>query len=490
MKQRPNFLLIMTDEQRFDALGGLPGSVVDTPYLTELRTQGVFFRKAYSACPVCIPARRTLMSGKTPYHHGVMMNYTSPLEGPTLPELLQKNGYQTHLSGKLHLFPERKRYGFESADWADSCHSSSPDNDYDRFLREHGLFEDQGLGHGLSFNGYAARPFHLEERFHYSTWCADTALRFLERRDPTAPFFLNLSFFQPHAPCSPPAYYFNKYLNAPMPPSPMGDWVEDLPDLQNGLPVNAWRVDPESRPLREYKAGYYGCVEQIDHQIGRVLYHLPKENTIILFLSDHGEMLGDHGWIRKRSAYEGSAHIPLLLWMPRKLAAEYGVRLNAQIDAPVELMDILPTVLDLAGIPVPQDVDGLSLLPLMRGESWAREYIHGECARLETIGSGMQYLTDGREKYIWYPGLGKEQLFDLGADPREEHDLAKDPAAEERIRPWRERLIRELAGRPEGFVKEGKLARLEGPTPYCRSEELMAAGKNLADADHGSTSLG
>ena len=84
----------------------------------------------------------------------------------------------------------------------------------------------------------------------------------------------------------------------------------------------------------------------------------------------------------------------------------------------------------------------------------------------------------------------QEQLFDLGADPREEHDLAKDPAAEERIRPWRERLIRELAGRPEGFVKEGKLARLEGPTPYCRSEELMAAGKNLADADHGSTSLG
>lgn len=490
MKTRPNILLIMTDEQRFDALGGLPDSVVDTPYLTELRTQGVFFRKAYSACPVCIPARRTLMSGKTPYHHGVMMNYTTPLEGPTLPELLQKNGYQTHLSGKLHLFPERKRYGFESADWADSCHSSSPDNDYDRFLREHGLFEDLGLGHGLSFNGYAARPFHLEERYHYSNWCADMALRFLERRDPTAPFFLNLSFFQPHAPCSPPAYYFNKYLHAPMPPSPMGDWVEELPDLQNGLPVNAWRVDPESWPLREYKAGYYGCVEQIDHQIGRVLYHLPKENTIILFLSDHGEMLGDHGWIRKRSAYEGSAHIPLLLWMPRKLAAEYGICLNTQIDTPVELMDILPTVLDLAGIPIPENVDGMSLLPLMRGEPCSREYIHGECARLETIGSGMQYLTDGREKYIWYPGLGKEQLFDLTADPREEHDLARDPAAEERIRPLRERLIRELEGRPEGFVKEGKLARLEGPTPYCRSEELMAAGQNLADADHGSTSLG
>lgn len=484
---KPNILLLMTDEQRGDALGGLPGSLVDTPYLTQLRTQGVYFPNAYSACPVCVPARRTLLSGKTPAHHGVMMNYSTPLEGDTLPGLMEQAGYQSHLCGKLHLFPERKRYGFASADWADGCYSANPDNDYNRFLQENGMFAEAGLGHGMSYNGYAARPYHLDERFHFSTWCTDMALRFFERRDPTVPFFLNVSYHQPHAPCTPPEYYFNKYLNSDLPDIPEGNWERDLPNTQNGLPVNAWRVDPNCRSMREYRAGYYGCVEQIDHQIGRILYKMPK-NTIVIFLSDHGEMLGDHGWIRKRSAYEGSARIPFFLWMPDACAKELGVKQGTTVDTPVELMDVLPTILNLLDIPVPGDVDGISLLPAMRGEKVEREYIHGECARLETIGTGMQFVTDGREKYIWYPALGKEQFFNLTADPKELNDLVKTGDKESRITLWRERLVRELEGRPEGFVKDGALQTLEGPTPYCISQELMAAGCNLKDTDNGETS--
>lgn len=372
--EKPNILLIMTDEQRGDALGGLPGSVVDTPYLTQLRTQGIYFTNAYSACPVCVPARRTLMSGKTPAHHGVMMNYSTPLEGDTLPGLLQKAGYQTHLSGKLHLFPERRRYGFESADWADGCYSASPDNDYNRFLEENGLYYEAGLGHGMSYNGYAARPYHLDERYHFTTWCTDMALRFFDRRDPTAPFFLNVSYHQPHAPCTPPAYYFRKYMEAELPEPPMGDWEQDFPNAQNGLPVNAWRVDPGTRSMREYRAGYYGCVEQIDHQIGRILYKMPV-NTIVIFLSDHGEMLGDHGWIRKRSAYEGSARIPLMIRMPDAYARRLGVTQGTVVDAPVELMDVLPTIMDLLGLPIPDGTDGISLLPAMRGGRNRREAI-------------------------------------------------------------------------------------------------------------------
>lgn len=484
---KPNILLIMTDEHRGDALGGLPGSPVDTPYLMQLRTQGVYFSSAYTACPVCVPARRTVMTGKAPATHGVMMNYSAPLEGVTLPELLHNDGYQTHLSGKLHLFPERKRYGFDSSDWSDGPYSSNPDNDYNRFLQENGLFQEAGLAHGMSYNGYVARPYHLDERFHFTTWCADRALRFLERRDPTAPFFLNLSFHQPHAPCTPPAYYFNKYMTEEVPDPVVGDWVEDFPNTQNGMPVNAWRVDPYSRSIREYRAGYYGCIEQIDHQIGRVLYKLPK-NTIVIFTSDHGEMLGDHGWIRKRSGYEGSVHIPLMIWMPPAYAKELGIKQGTTIDTPVELMDLMPTVLDMLGLPIPEDVDGISLLPAMRGEKVEREYIHGECAQLETIGTGMQYLTDGKEKYIWYPALDKEQFFDLTVDPRELHDLAKAGTHEERIRVWRERLVEKLTGRPEGFVEDGLLKKLDGPTPYCISEELMALGSNLLDTDNGETS--
>ena len=462
--EKPNILMIMTDEQRWDALGGISNSPVDTPYLEELRTSGVDFTSAYSACPVCVPARRTIMSGKTAYHHGVLMNAHVGFNTLTLPEVLKRNGYQTHLCGKLHLFPERQLYGFCSADWADAPYASKRENDYERFLKGKVYFHDAGIGHGMSCNGLAARPWHIDESLHFTTWCTERALDFLERRDLSMPFFLNVSYHQPHAPCTPPAYYFNKYMNRDLPSIPYGDWEDSFPNTQTHKKVNAWRVDPSDPALKEYRAGYYGCIEHIDHQIGRILYKLPK-NTIILFVSDHGEMLGDHGWIRKRSAYEGSAHIPLFFAFPQVFADRKGIRCESRIDKAVELMDIMPTILDLLDIPVPDDIDGLSLLPLMQGVDIERTYIHGECSRLETIGSGMQYLTDGKEKYIWYPALGREQLFDLKADREELHDLSSDGKSKDRLCYWRNCLIKELAEREEGFVKDGVLSILDGITP-------------------------
>lgn len=467
--ERPNILFIMTDEQRGDALGGLPGSPVDTPYLEELRNAGVDFRSAYSACPVCIPARRTLMSGKTPYHQGTLMNYNIPLDSVTLPELLKQANYQTHLCGKLHLFPERKLYGFCSADWSDGPYGSAAENDYEQYLKEHGLFREAGLGHGLSYNGKIARPWHLEERYHFTNWCTEKALEFLERRDPSVPFFLNVSYHQPHSPCTPPQYYFEKYMKKVLPEIPYGDWEGELPNTQTGMPVNAWRINVSDPAMQGYRAGYYGCIEHIDHQIGRLMYKLP-ENTIVIFASDHGEMLGDHGWVRKRSAYEGSAHIPLFFVFPKEFAERKGIKRGVSVSHAVELMDIMPTVLDLLDLDIPETLDGISLLPAMRGEALKREYIHGECARMETINSGMQYLTDGKVKYIWYPGLGKEQLFDLENDPHELHDCSGDLDCQEMLALWRQRLVKELEGRGEGFVSNDRLVKLNGPTRLCVDE--------------------
>lgn len=474
---RPNILFIMTDEQRGDALGGLPNSPVDTPYLEELRRSGVYYPHAYSACPVCIPARRTLMSGKTPYHHGVLMNYYIPFDCVTLPEVLKNAGYQTHLCGKLHLFPERKLYGFCSADWADGPYGSKCENDYERYLKQNGLYQEAGLGHGLSFNGVAARPFHLDEKYHFTNWCTERALEFLERRDPTVPFFLNVSYHQPHAPCSPPEYYFNKYMNRTLPDIPSGNWEQDMPNTQKGKPVNAWRVDSHDPRMKEYRAGYYGCIEHIDHQIGRLMYKIPG-NTIVIFASDHGEMLGDHGWVRKRSAYEGSARIPLFFTFPKKFAEQMGIKTASEVSDAVELMDLMPTILDLLKIPMPAGLDGVSLLPTMRQEPLEREYIHGECARMETIGSGMQYLTDGRYKYIWYPALGLEQFFDLKQDPQELDNLAGNPNYGDMITLWRKRLIKKLEGREEKFVVNGELVKLPGPTRVCVNEDMIRSGKS------------
>jgi len=460
MKERPNIVLFLTDQHRGDALGLDGHPVVQTPYLDHVGASGVFFRRAYTACPVCIPARRTLLTGRKPARHGVVMNYDTCLDGPTLPGELARAGYQTHLVGKLHLWPHRKRYGFESADWSDAPKHHDCGDDYVRFLKRHGIvWPGAAMAGGQNMNGWVSRPWHLDERFHFSNWCAEMALEFLERRDPTVPFFLNVSFIHPHQPCTPPRDYYDRYLAMDLPEPPVGDWARVFDCPQRGLPVASWRTWLEPAVLKQYQAGYYGSINHIDDQIGRILNVLP-DRTIVVFASDHGEMLGDHQWIRKRNAFEGSARIPLLMRFPETM----NVPQQRALDVPVELMDLMPTLLDAAGVPIPDTVDGTSLLPLLRGDSdrW-REYLHGECANVPSLDSGMQYLTDGKRKYIYYPGPGTEQFFDLESDPRELRNLAGSID----LRPWRDRLMRELAGRPEGFTDGRRLVPLGRSTPCC-----------------------
>jgi len=460
-RTRPNIVLITTDEQRGDCLGIAGHPAVQTPYLDAMAASGAFFSSAYSACPVCVPARRTLLTGQRPRTHGVLMNYDTPLSGPTLPGTLAHAGYQTHLVGKLHLWPRRARYGFDSTDWADSP-SAGPDNDYQRFLRHEGIHQPRASeAHGMSANGWVVRPWHLDERLHFTTWCVDRAIDFLERRDPMAPFFLDLSFLHPHQPLTPPRDYYERYLATDLSEPYVGDWARVFDTPQRGLPVEAWRVRLEPRVMHQYRAAYYAAIDHIDNQIGRLM-PLLGANTMIVFTSDHGEMLGDHQWLRKRGPYEPSAHIPLLMRFPR----EMGIATGQRVAQPVELMDLMPTLLDVAGVPIPETVEGRSVLPLLRGETAWREYVHGECAELPTLGSGMQYLTDGREKYVWLPGIGVEQFFDLQNDPHEMVNLADDPSHRAAVAHWRGLLIDELADRPEGFTDGHALLRLDGPTAF------------------------
>ncbi|MBW1697742.1 MAG: arylsulfatase [Deltaproteobacteria bacterium] len=460
---RPNILLLMADQQRGDCLGIEGHPVLQTPHLDYLAATGVRFSRAYSACPVCIPARRTLMTGRKPANHGVLMNYHTWLDGPTMPGELSKAGYQTHLVGKLHLWPKRKLYGFNSADWADSPHERERvDDDYIRFLRREGITETRpGVVYGAHWNGWNARPWHLEERLHFSNWCAQSAMDFLERRDPTVPFFLKVSFHQPHQPCTPPQVYWDRYMNMDLPEPYVGQWAKVFDKPQRGLPIDSWRTALEPVVMKQYRAGYYGTINHIDDQIGRILKELPV-NTIVIFISDHGDMLGDHQWIRKRTAYEPSARIPFLIRFPQEADIEQG----RVIDEVVELMDIMPTVLEACGISIPETVDGMSLFPLLRKQNikW-RRYLHGECCDIPSLNSGMQYLTDGKKKYIWFPGSGTEQYFDLQADPREMTNLAGQADCRDEIEYWRSVLISELAGRPEGFTDGKQLKVLGKPTP-------------------------
>ena len=461
-ENRPNILLLMTDQHRGDCLGLAGHRFVQTPYLDHIGASGVFFRRAYSECPVCVPARRSLMTGRTPASQGTFMNYHTWLDGPTLPGVLSAAGYQSHLVGKLHFYPKRKLYGFDSADWSDSPRPE-PGDDYQRFLQREGVHGPRlSEAHGCNQNGWSSRPWHMDERLHFTNWCASSAIEFLQRRDPTVPFFLNVSFLHPHQPLTPPQVYYDRYMAMDIPLPPVAEWAEVFDAPQLGLRVDSWRTWLTPQVMKQMMASYYACINHIDDQIGRLMTVVPH-NTIVVFTSDHGEMLGDHQWIRKRSAYEGSARIPMLMRFPHELGLPQG----QAIDRPIQLMDIMPTLLDAVGVEAPDRVEGQSLLGLIRGEQDSfREYVHGECAEVPSLNSGQQYLTDGRVKYIWYPGTGGEQLFDVENDPHEMRDLAGQADWAATLELWRGRLVEKLTGRPEGFTDGQKLLKLDGTTPF------------------------
>jgi arylsulfatase len=454
-----NIVLILTDQQRGDCIGLDGHPAVQTPNLDWLGRSGSLFQRAYSECPSCIPARRVLMSGQAPDVNGMVgMQGGIPFEPPhTLAGELSNAGYQTEMIGKLHLHPQRKRFGFDHMQLADGTRG---EQDYLHWLRAKGwsAVSDPGMAHGLSSNGWVGRPHHLPEELMHSTWCVNQALEFLERRDPTAPFFLNVSFIDPHPPLAPPQLYYDRYINRDLPEPVIGDWAEPM-EPERGFSPNAqhMRLDPEQ--MRCTRAAYYGMINFVDDQIGRLIQTLGDKgllrDTFFLFTSDHGEMLGDHNMFRKTYAYEGSARVPFIAKAPDSL----GMPSNVVNTAPVGWQDIMPTLLDAAGLDVPDSVTGRSVLPHMRGETdvvW-RDVLHGEDSGTYGPDYAMHYLTDGAWKYVWYSQSGREHLFDLENDPNELRDLALQPAADQTLNPWRVRLAQQLRDRPETFVRDEAL---------------------------------
>lgn len=208
--------------------------------------------------------------------------------------------------------------------------------------------------------------------------------------------------------------------------------------------------------IRQAQIGYYACITHLDHQIGRLLQALTeyglRDNTIILFTSDHGEELCDHHMFRKCRPYEGSCHIPMIISGPENLT---GGKQGQVCHSIVELRDIMPTLLDLAHAPVPEEVDGKSMMSMVAdpGKS-IREWLHGE----HLYGNeSNHYIVTSRDKFIWYSQTGEEQYFDLSSDPRELHNGAADPQYRERMDILRAYLREALSEREEGFVKDGKL---------------------------------
>ena len=441
--ERPNVLLILTDQHRFDGIGldPLAPDALQTPNLDWYASHGALFQRAYSESPTCIPARRSIMSGMAPAAHGVVgfkdmeWNPTHTLAGE-----LSKAGSQTEMIGKLHLHPKRKRYGFDHIQLAES--TCGPANDYVEWLRHrHGRMEmDTGMAHGLSSNGWGGRPHILPEEQMHSFWVVDRAMEFLSRRDPSAPFFLNISFIDPHPPFAPPTLYYDRYMSRDLPEPFVGDWASVYDSPRRGIHPNSWEIRLPKNDMRTTRAAYYGMINFIDDQLGR-LYQFAGgilDDALIIMTADHGEMLGDHHRFRKAFPYEPSARVPFIVRPP----LSWGLPGELTPHGPVGLQDIMPTILDALGLEIPESCTGKSLMPVMRGEvEQVRDVLHGEHSGDYSTELGHHFLTDGHHKYIWYSQTGNEQLFNLDEDPREMHDLALDSDAESRLRPWRERMV-------------------------------------------------
>jgi arylsulfatase len=474
---KPDILILMPDQMRGDCLSLLEHPVVRTPHLDELARQGALFRRAYSTCPSCIPARHSLLTGLFPATSGVVGFAARPITYPTLPKMLGDSGYASILVGRcMHQLPKDEPYGYQEQILG-SVYVA--DDDYDKYLKKvapetsgiRALVERQGL----SFNGWEAKPWPLDNDLHPTHWIISQARKIVGETPAAKPLFLTTTFFTPHPPLFPPKKYYDLYDQQKLPAPAHGDWV-DWKALSPKGDKQGHRVLLEGSALHATESGYFGLIQHLDDEFVPLIQEFKARSAkahrpwIIVVTSDHGEMLGDHGYFRKCEPYEGSANIPFLITASPELGFQAGLR-SVQ---PVCLEDIMPTLLELAGATPPNPTDGVSLVPVLRGEKRVlREWLHSEHANCYSRAQAFHALTDGHAKYIWRPLDGSEQLFDLDKDIREEHDLSQDPAHRALLEQCRARLVHLLVNRPEGFSDGSKLI---AGRPYPPLQPLR--GKN------------
>lgn len=501
-QSRPNFIIIITDQNRWDLMGCAGHPVLQTPNIDRLASRGVRFSRCYTVHPLCMPTRATWFTGRTPRGHRVRCNGI-PLDPslPTIGEALIRAGYRTHGIGKIHLRPlgtfkgadpqsldphrwpesvwmwandriqglPTPYYGLQTVDYI--CHHGpNAHGDYRRWLLQQKpdaqrlwTEADDRTGEGPE----TVWTSKLPEELHYCHWMADRAIEFLRgAASGGQPFFLWVSCPDPHPPytCAPRWARMYNPADVPMPIRREGE-LDDLPPhyrmfFEHGG-KSAGRFAPTNVPdeqVRRVRAMVYAMVSQIDHMVGRIIDEAAAlgllDNTIVVFMADHGNMLGDHWMFNMPPCHmDGTTRVPSIWSWPGKFI-EGGV-----IDSVVSHIDFAPTILDLAGVPIPEGNvpdppeaegqlepwPGRSLAPILTGQAASvrdavliendEDYL-GE--RLRTLVTQEWYITV-------YPGRPYGELFDLVNDPGQLHNLWDDPGYQRVKSELQARLAEELA---------------------------------------------
>lgn len=448
-----NILFVLCDQLRFDAIHAMGNPVIRTPTLDSLVERGISFSQAYTPCPVCVPARYSLHTGKMPHQTGVFENHTLPPEKSekSFMNLLSEHGYQTFGAGKMHFtFPEglSTLWGFDERRICDEDENLG-NNDFYKSLQE------AGYGHVCDYKGVRSEMYYIPQvsqlpsHLHHSHWTADECIHFLRRRDQKRPFFLMASFEKPHPPFEPPVPWNKLYRGPDMPLPKYSAHDDDLQTIWNKF-QNRYKYRDQGTDLnliRQIKAHYYAEVSFLDYNLGRLLHELEEQNilddTLILFTADHGEMLGDYHCFGKRCFLDSAARIPLLLVDPSQ-------HRSLSCDTPASLIDVFPTFLQYAGIPVPEGREGKNLLALADGEQ--REFVAGQ---YEQEGFANYMLLQKDFKYIYSAPDQKEYLFDRSSDPQELQNRATNSLYRRKTEELRLKLIHYFESRGYSVSDDG-----------------------------------
>lgn len=439
--QRPNILLFCTDQQRFDTIGALGNPHIRTPNIDRLVRSGVAFENAYCQTPICTPSRASFLTGCYASSLHVNRNGNSHFPEMHTPKLigrlLRKEGYDCGLVGKFHMSSAARRVeprlddGYRLFEWSHAPRADWPvdQNGYLRWLRD---------AHGVDFaSQYGKRQFPDRSKefnagmpadYHETTWCAETASKWI-RGSLNKPWFLTVNTYAPHPPFQPPPEALERMDPKSIPPPLWGPRDAENQARLAKVDFQSKARDPKSYESAFMKAAYYAQIEFVDDRLGRVLRALEEtgqvDTTLIVFTSDHGETMGDHGLTHKGCRfYEGLAHVPLILSWPGRFPQ------GARSRELVELTDLVPTILDTLGLTLPDYLHGRSLLPVLKGGTARhRKFVRSEYHDVLDLpdASHANMLRDERYKLVYYHGHPWGELFDLENDPREFNNLWDDP---------------------------------------------------------------
>jgi len=459
-QDRPNIVFIITDQQRFDTIRAHGYDYMDTPNLDRLVEEGISFDQCYVTAASCAPARASLFKGYFPHTTGILKN--ADRWRRSWIELLNDAGYHCTNVGKMHTWPFETELGFDERYVVENkdryLEGRYYFDEWDKALRFRGLVKQQRELY-RKLPDYRQRlgafEWELPEDTHPDTFVGDMALWWINSFPKTEPLFLQIGFPGPHPPYDPVPRYAEPYLQKDLPLMEVTqDELDGQPPPFKALRVHNNKVDHDSvvldlEPTREQRhrqrAYYLANVTMIDEKVGQIMEALEEngylENTIVIFTSDHGDCLTDHGHSQKWTMYDLITRVPLIVWAPNRFQS------GKTVDSLCQQMDLGPTILELAGVQLPPTLEAITMLPALKDEDWAgRNYVYAEQAR-DGILTDTKFMTMVRNrdwKLVHFLDEPWGQLFDLNNDPDEVQNLWNDAESSKKkqdllavLREWR-----------------------------------------------------